>query len=82
MIYQGTLEELETRITDDGYKEYRIPGNELCLFRYHIDTLNGFKMTDEEKELGLKLCLEARLKGSVWFGDILYHDPMTETLSV
>jgi hypothetical protein len=39
-------------------------------------------MTDEEKELGLKLCLEARLKGSVWFGDILYHDPMTETLSV
>lgn len=67
-----TVSDLETTITTDGYMEYRIPGNPICLFRYHIDTLNNTKLTDEEKELGLRLCIEARLNGN-WFGDILNH---------
>ena len=41
----------------DGYARY-------------VDTLEGFSMTLEEKALGLKLCLEARLNGN-WTGDIL-----------
>jgi hypothetical protein len=27
-------------------------------------------MTQEEKELGVRLCLEARMKDPPWFGDV------------
>lgn len=54
----------------DGYARYFLPNTDICVFQYHVDTLDGFNMTLEEKALGLKLCLEARLNGN-WTGDIL-----------
>lgn len=71
MVYIGKIEDIVVTHRSDGYVEYRLPNSDLCLFRVHMPTLNSFNMTEEEKALGLRLCLEARVKGSVWFGDIL-----------
>lgn len=54
----------------DGYLSYYLPDDDEPLFTVHLPTLNSFKMTREERALGLKLCLEARLNGG-WKGDIL-----------
>ena len=58
---------------NDGrlYRVYRIKGYSFVLFKCDVELLDSFPMTEEEKELGLRLCLEARLKNNVWFGDIL-----------
>ena len=64
-----TVEELEMDY-ENGYAIYRFPDTNEEVFRYHVPTLESFNMTAEEKTLGLRLCLEARLKG-VWTGDIL-----------
>jgi len=50
------------------YKIYRY-GN-LPLFKIDVTTLNSFPMTDVEKNRGIRLCLEARLKNNIWIGDI------------
>ena len=64
-----TVEELEMNYEND-FAIYRFPNTKEEVFRYHVPTLDGFKMTAEEKAFGLHLCLEARLKGG-WTGDIL-----------
>lgn len=64
-----TVEELEMNYEND-FAIYRFPNTKEEVFRYHVLTLDGFKMTAEEKALGLRLCLEARLNGG-WTGDIL-----------
>lgn len=64
-----TVEELEMDYEND-FAIYHFPNTKEEVFRYHVPTLDGFKMTVEEKALGLRLCLEARLKGG-WTGDIL-----------
>lgn len=63
------VEELEMDYEKE-YAIYYIPDTKEEVFRYHVPTLESFNMTVEEKALGLKLCLEARLKGG-WRGDIL-----------
>lgn len=65
MVYNIKIEDLVVTHGSDGYVEYRLPNSDLCLFRLHNPTLDSFKMTVEEKALGLRLCLEARVKGSV-----------------
>lgn len=65
MVYIGKIEDLVVTHRSDGYVEYRLPNSDLCLFRLHNPTLDSFKITVEEKALGLRLCLEARVKGSV-----------------
>lgn len=59
------------RVNENGrdYKIYRY-GN-LPLFRIDITTLDSFPLTDAEKNRGIRLCLEARLKNNIWIGDIL-----------
>ena len=64
-----TVEELEMNYEND-FAIYRFPNTKAEVFRYHVPTLDGFKMTVEEKALGLRLCLEARLNDG-WTGDIL-----------
>lgn len=64
-----TTEELEMDYEKE-YAIYRFPDTKEEVFRYHVPTLNSFNMTGEERALGLKLCLEARLNGG-WKGDIL-----------
>lgn len=64
-----TAEELEMNYENE-YEIYRFPDTKEEVFRYHVPTLNSFNMTVEERALGLRLCLEARLKGG-WTGDIL-----------
>lgn len=64
-----SIEELEMDYEND-FAIYRFPNTKEEVFRYHVPTLEGFKMTAEEKAHGLRLCLEARLKGG-WTGDIL-----------
>jgi hypothetical protein len=64
-----TINDLEMDYEKE-YAIYRFPDTKVEVFRYHVPTLNGFKITEEEKALGLKLCLEARLNGG-WVGDIL-----------
>ncbi len=64
-----TLEELEMDYENE-YAIYRFPDTKEEVFRYHVPTLDSFNMTVEEKALGLRLCIEARLKDG-WTGDIL-----------
>jgi len=64
-----TLEELEMDYENE-YAIYRFPDTKEEVFRYHVPTLDSFNMTCEEKALGLRLCIEARLKDG-WTGDIL-----------
>ena len=64
-----TLEELEMDYENE-YAIYRFPDTKEEVFRYHVPTLESFNMTVEEKALGLRLCIEARLKYG-WTGDIL-----------
>lgn len=64
-----TLEELEMDYENE-YAIYRFPDTKEDVFRYHVPTLDSFNMTVEEKALGLRLCIEARLKDG-WTGDIL-----------
>ena len=64
-----TLEELEMDYENE-YAIYRFPDTKKEVFRYHVPTLESFNMTVEEKALGLRLCIEARLKDG-WAGDIL-----------
>ena len=64
-----TLEELEMYYENE-YAIYRFPDTNVEVFRYHVPTLESFNMTVEEKALGLRLCIEARLKDG-WTGDIL-----------
>lgn len=64
-----TLEELEMDYENE-YAIYRFPDTKKEVFRYHVPTLESFNMTVEEKALGLRLCIEARLKDG-WTGDIL-----------
>jgi len=64
-----TLEELEMDYENE-YAIYRFPDTKEEVFRYHVPTLESFNMTIEEKALGLRLCIEARLKDG-WTGDIL-----------
>lgn len=65
MVYIRKIEDLVVTHGSDSYVEYRLPDSDLCLFRVYNPTLDSFKMTVEEKALGLRLCLEARVKGSV-----------------
>ena len=69
MISNMTLEELEMDYENE-YAIYRFPDTKEEVFRYHVPTLESFNMTVEEKALGLRLCIEARLKDG-WTGDIL-----------
>ena len=69
MISKMTLEELEMYYENE-YAIYRFPDTKEEVFRYHVPTLESFNMTVEEKALGLRLCIEARLKDG-WTGDIL-----------
>lgn len=55
---------------ENEYAIYSMPDTKVVVFKYHVPTVESFKMTQEEKALGLKLCLEARLNGG-WTGDIL-----------
>ena len=78
MVIPGTMEEkmamltaAEERIDGRLYIVYRIKGYPFVLFKWDVELLDSFPMTEEEKELGVRLCLEARLKNDVWFGDIL-----------
>ena len=78
MVIPGTMEEKmdwlrasEERIDGRFYLVYRIKGYPFILFKWDVELLDSFPMTEEEKELGVRLCLEARLKNNVWFGDIL-----------
>lgn len=78
MVIPGTMEEKMAWLTAaeemiDGrlYLVYRIKGYPFILFKWDVELLDSFPMTEEEKELGVRLCLEARLKDNVWFGDIL-----------
>jgi hypothetical protein len=64
-----TLEELEMDYENE-YAIYRFPDTKKEVFRYHVPTLDSFNMTVEEKAIGLRLCIEARLKDG-WTGDIL-----------
>ena len=64
-----TIEDLEMDYENE-FAIYRFPDTKVVVFKYHVPTLESFKMTQEEKALGLKLCLEARLNGG-WTGDIL-----------
>ena len=64
-----TLEELEMDYENE-YAIYRFPDTKKEVFRYHVPTLDSFNMIVEEKALGLRLCIEARLKDG-WTGDIL-----------
>lgn len=58
------------RVNENGrnYRVYRY-GN-LPLFRIDLTTLDSFPLTDSEKNRGIRLCLEARLKNNIWIGDI------------
>lgn len=78
MVILGTMEEkmksltvAEDRIDGRLFLVYRIKGHPYILFKYDVELLNSFPMSEEEKDLGVRLCLEARLKNSVWCGDIL-----------
>lgn len=78
MVILGTMEEkmrfltvAEDRIDGRLFLVYRIKGYPFILFKYDVELLDSFPMTEEEKDLGVRLCLEARLKNNVWFGDIL-----------
>ena len=78
MVIRGTMEEkmksltvAEERIDGRRFLVYRIKGYQFILFKYDVELLDSFPMTEEEKELGVRLCLEARLKHNVWYGDIL-----------
>ena len=64
-----TIEDLDMTYENE-YAVYSMPDTKVVVFKYHVPTLESFKMTQEEKALGLKLCLEARLNGN-WTGDIL-----------
>ena len=64
-----SIEELEIDYENE-YAIYRFPVTNEEVFRYHVPTLESFNMTLEERALGLRLCLEARLNGG-WTGDIL-----------
>lgn len=64
-----TIDDLEMDYEND-FAIYRFPDTKEEVFRYHVPTLESFKMTQEEKALGLRLCLKARLNGG-WTGDIL-----------
>ena len=56
-----TIDELEMDYENE-YAIYRFPDTKEEVFRYHVPTLDSFNMTVEEKALGLRLCIEARLK--------------------
>ena len=64
-----TIEDLDMTYENE-YAIYSMPDTKVVVFKYHVPTLESFKMTQEERALGLKLCLEARLNGN-WTGDIL-----------
>ncbi len=64
-----TIEDLDMTYENE-YAIYSMPDTKVVVFKYHVPTVESFKMTQEEKALGLKLCLEARLTGG-WTGDIL-----------
>ena len=66
-----TVEELDMDYEND-YAIYYLPDTKTVVFKYHVPTLESFNMSQEEKALGLRLCIEARLNGN-WFGDILNH---------
>jgi hypothetical protein len=53
------------------YNIYRY--DDLQLFKIDITTLNSFTLTEAEKNHGIRLCLEARLKNNIWTGDILHR---------
>lgn len=59
------------RVNANGrdYKIYRY--GKLPLFKIDNTTLDSFPLTDAEKNRGIRLCLEARLKNNIWIGDIL-----------
>ena len=41
-----TIEDLEFD-NKDGYARYFLPNTDICVFKYHVDTLDGFNMTLE-----------------------------------
>jgi hypothetical protein len=43
----------------------------LPLFKIDVTTYDSFPLTVAEKNRGIRLCLEARLKKNIWIGDIL-----------
>lgn len=78
MVIPGTMAEKLKYVTSaeemiDGrtFLVYRIKGHPFILFKVDVELLKSFPMPEEEKDLGVSLCLEARLKNNVWFGDIL-----------
>lgn len=78
MVLPDTIEERlaglvrrEEVIDGTLYVVYRIPGQEFIVFKYDKALVDSFPMTQEEKELGVRLCLEARMKDPPWFGDVL-----------
>jgi len=78
MVIPGTMADKLKSVTSseemiDGrtFRIYRIKGYQFILFKVDVELLKSFPMPEEEKDLGVSLCLEARLKNNVWFGDIL-----------
>lgn len=78
MVLPGTLEEKlaslvksEEEIDGTTFVIYRIPGYDFHLFKYDKALADSFPMKDEEKELGIRLCLETRVKNNVRLGSII-----------
>lgn len=78
MVIPGTMSEKLKSVTVSDeiingrtFRVYRIKGYPFILFKFDVELLDSFPITEEEKDLGVSLCLEARLKNNVWFGDIL-----------
>jgi hypothetical protein len=77
MIDPRPMEEKIASLTKEAVNEngrdyiiYRY-GN-LPLFKIDVTTYDSFPLTVAEKNRGIRLCLEARLKKNIWMGDILH----------
>lgn len=60
-------------VSENGrtYMIYRY--DNLPIFKIDVTTYDSFPLTVAEKNRGIRLCLEARLKKNIWTGDILHR---------
>ena len=74
-----TFENLTARdeLRPDG--KYTVYSDEsgVDVFAYNSDLVGSFQQTDDERKLGISLCLKARLEGH-WKGDILHPEQYKE----
>ncbi len=75
-----TFENLTAReeIRPDGKYVVYSDKTGIDVFTYNDDLVSSFQQTDEERKLGISLCLKARLDGH-WKGDILHPEPYSLT---